>query len=105
MNATRWGVGAVVAAMVAMVACGGGNDDGQDLGNLLETAQGTQLTAEEHPSGWKRSECFLCHPIEAIHREDRSGTGVLPLDDIRRLVERDRLDSCHLCHGNNGLDE
>lgn len=99
----RW---IVVMAMVVLGACGGGsgNDDGQDLGNLLDSAQGTQLTEQEHPNGWKRSECFTCHPIEELHRTDHSGTGVLPLEDIRRLVARERLDSCHLCHGNNGLD-
>jgi hypothetical protein len=98
---------AVVTAMVMamLAACGGGNDDGQDLGNLLETAQGTQLTAEEHPTGFGRSECFTCHPIEELHRTDHSGTGVLPLEDIRRLVERERLDSCSLCHGDNGVDQ
>lgn len=100
----RWVV-AMAMAMGALGACGGGNDDGQDLGNLLDSAQGAQLTAEEHPTGWKRSECFTCHPIEELHRTDHSGTGVLPLEDIRRLVARDRLESCHLCHGSNGLDE
>ncbi|MCC6765511.1 MAG: hypothetical protein IT293_12700 [Deltaproteobacteria bacterium] len=100
----RWAVTAVMA-LVGLWACGGGNDDGQDLGNLLDTAQGTQLTAAEHPTGWQRRECFTCHPIEELHRTDHSGTGVLPLEDIRRLVARDRLDSCRLCHGNNGLDE
>jgi hypothetical protein len=92
-------------AMAGAVACGSGNDDGQDFGNLIAGAQGTQLTREEHPTGWGRSECFLCHPLEEIHQVDRSGTGTVPLADIRRLVDRERLDSCHLCHGDNGLEE
>ncbi len=94
----------VVLVVVGIGACGGGNDDGQDFGNLIASAQGTQLTLEEHPTGWGRSECFLCHPLEEIHQVDRSGTGVLPLADIRRLVDRDRLASCPLCHGDNGVD-
>jgi hypothetical protein len=91
-------------AVVALVGCGRGNDDGQDFGNLIESAQGTQLTREEHPTGWGRSECFLCHPVDEIHHVDRSGTGTVPLDDIRLLVAREGLASCHLCHGDNGVD-
>jgi hypothetical protein len=101
----RW-CGAVLGAVaiVALVGCGKGNDDGEDFGNLIAGAQGTQLTRAEHPTGWGRSECFLCHPLEEIHRVDRSGTGTLPLADIRRLVDRDRLGSCPLCHGSNGVN-
>jgi len=103
---TRRGWGIVVAvAVTAFVGCGKGNDDGENFGNLIASAQGTQLTRDEHPTGWKRSECFLCHPVDEIHKVDRSGTGVLPLADIRRLVDRDGLSSCHLCHGDNGLDQ
>ena len=94
----------VALAVIGIAGCGGGNDDGQDFGNLIASAQGTQLTREEHSTGWGRRECFVCHPLEEIHQVDRSGTGVLPLEDIRRLVDRDRLESCPLCHGNNGVD-
>lgn len=102
----RWcGVVLGTIAMVALVGCGGqGNDDGEDFGNLIASAQGTQLTRAEHPAGWGRTECFNCHPIEELHRVDHSGTGTLPLTDIRRLVDRDRLASCHLCHGDNGVN-
>ncbi len=92
-----------ILAAVGVAACGGGgHDDGQDFGDLVASAQGTQLTRAEHPTGWGRSECFLCHPLEEIHRVDRSGTGIVPLADIRRFVDRDRLGSCPLCHGDNG---
>jgi hypothetical protein len=95
----------VVLLAVALVGCGRGNDDGQDFGDIVDGAQGTQLTREEHPSGWGRSECFVCHPLEEIHQVDRSGTGVVPLEDIRRFVDRERLASCPLCHGSNGVDD
>jgi hypothetical protein len=94
-----------VVLLAIGIGCGSkGNDDGQDFGNLIAGAQGTQLTREEHPTGWRRSECFLCHPIEEIHQEDRSGTGVLPLADIRDFVDREGLASCPLCHGGNGVE-
>lgn len=93
-------------AVLAVAGCGGsGNDDGQDFGNLIASAQGTQLTREEHPDGWAKSECFTCHPVEEIHRTDRSGTGVLLLEDIRALVSQRGLESCPLCHGNNGVGQ
>jgi hypothetical protein len=95
----------MVLAVVGVVGCGRGNDDGQDFGDIVAGAQGTQLTREEHPTGWGRSDCFLCHPLEEIHQVDRSGTGVVPLEDIRRLVDRERLSSCHLCHGDNGVGD
>ena len=69
---------AMVMMAVAALGCGRGNDDGQDFGNLIESAQGTQLTREEHPTGWGRRECFLCHPVDEIHHVDRSGTGTVP---------------------------
>ena len=96
----------LVVIVAAVAACGGsGNDDGVDFGNLIESAQGTQLTLQEHPDGWGRRDCFLCHPAEDIHQEDRTGTGVLPLADIRALVRRDGLESCALCHGSNGVED
>jgi hypothetical protein len=96
-----------IAAIAVLVAagCGGGNDDGQDFGNLIASAQGTQLTRAEHPDGWGKRECFTCHPVEEIHRTDRSGLGVLPLEDIRALVAERGLASCELCHGKNGVGE
>jgi hypothetical protein len=95
----------LVVAVVAAGCGGSGNDDGVDFGNLIASAQGPQLTREEHPDGWGRRDCFLCHPVEDIHQEDRTGTGVLPLEDIRALVARDGLESCALCHGTNGVGD
>ena len=99
----RFGIVMAVAAFAGL-GCGGGSSHGQDFGNLIASAQGTQLTREEHPTGWGRTDCFLCHPVEEIHQVDRSGTGTLPLADIRAFVAQDGLASCHQCHGDNGVD-
>jgi hypothetical protein len=95
----------IVLALVVACGCGSGNDHGANLGNLIDRAQGPHLTREDHPDGWQRRDCFLCHPVEDIHQVDRSGTGVLPLADIRKLVAHDGLQSCVLCHGDNGVGE
>ena len=89
----------------SLLSCVSSDDEGQDFGNLFDSSEGTVLTQEEHPDGWGRSDCFFCHPIYEIHRVDRTGTGVLPLKDIQKLVEEEGLDSCPLCHGDNGVNE
>ncbi|HXG30844.1 MAG TPA: hypothetical protein VNK81_04295 [Thermodesulfobacteriota bacterium] len=88
----------------ALLGCVGGDDEGQDFGNLFEGTDGLVLTQEEHPDGWGRSDCFACHPITEIHRVDRTG-GLLPLEDIQRFVNQEGLDSCPICHGDNGVTE
>lgn len=88
----------------ALLSCVGGDDEGQDFGNLFEGTDGLVLTQEEHPDGWGRSDCFACHPITEIHRVDRTG-GLLPLEDIQRFVNQEGLDSCPICHGDNGVTE
>jgi len=81
------------------------NDGGQDWGNILAGVEGLQLTEEDHPDGWGRQECFVCHPLEVIHQEDRSGIGVLLLQDIRDFTVQEGLASCPICHGDNGVPE
>jgi len=93
-----------VALMFALLGCVGGDDEGQSFGNLFEGTDGLVLTQEEHPDGWGRSDCFGCHPITEIHRVDRTG-GLLPLEDIQRFVKQEGLDSCPICHGDNGVTE
>lgn len=95
----------LLIALVFLLGCAGGDDEGQNLGNIFEGTDGLILNQEEHPDGWGRSDCFACHPINEIHREDRTGTGLLPLEDIQEFVEEEGLDSCPICHGDNGVME
>ncbi|MBI2486046.1 MAG: hypothetical protein HYW01_03630 [Deltaproteobacteria bacterium] len=95
----------LIALIFLLLGCVGGDDEGQNFGNIFEGTDGLMLNQEEHPDGWGRSECFACHPINEIHREDRTGTGVLPLEDIQEFVEQEGLDSCPICHGDNGVME
>jgi hypothetical protein len=87
-----------------LLGCGSGND-AQNLGNIFDSPGGLVLTQEEHPDGWGRSDCFGCHPVNVIHQENRTGQGELPLTDIRALVEKDGLNACPICHGDNGVTQ
>ena len=86
-------------------SCVSQDDGGQDWGNILAGVEGLQLTEEDHPDGWQRKDCFACHPLEVIHQEDRSGIGVLLLEDIRDFTVQEGLSSCPICHGDNGVPE
>jgi hypothetical protein len=66
----------------------------------LKTAGDLTLTLENHPHGYQRYECFLCHHPENIHRENRIGA---PNYDLAEgLVLQSGLQSCRGCHGKNG---
>ncbi|HEX9756572.1 MAG TPA: hypothetical protein VGB26_02075 [Nitrospiria bacterium] len=82
-----------------------GDDEGQNLGNLFEGPGGIIVTQAEHPEGWGRSDCLICHPAEEIHRVNRTGEGTLPLEDIRELALRAGVGGCSVCHGDNGVTE
>lgn len=90
---------------LVLSSCVSEEDQGQDWGNILAGVEGLQLTEEDHPDGWGRQDCFGCHPLEVIHQEDRSGLGVLLLEDIREFTVQEGLASCPICHGDNGVPE
>ncbi|MGH7800022.1 MAG: hypothetical protein ACREOW_05245 [Thermodesulfobacteriota bacterium] len=94
----------LILMLLGFLGCVSEDEGGQNFGDIFDTPEGTVLTQEEHPDGWGRSDCFVCHPIFEIHRVDRTGTG-LDLKAIREFVEEEGLDSCPLCHGDNGVIE
>lgn len=91
--------------ILSIVSCVGEDNEGQDFGNIFNTDEGLILTEEDHPDGWQRDDCFVCHPLDVIHQEDRSGTGTLLLEDIQEFVIQEGLASCPICHGDNGVPE
>lgn len=95
----------LVLLFLGLLGCGSGNNEGQDLGNIFDSPGGLVLTEQEHPDGWGRSDCFACHPLKEIHQKNRTGQGELPLTDIRALVEKDGLNACPICHGDNGVTQ
>lgn len=68
--------------------------------NMLSTADLT-LTASNHPHGYTRKECFMCHLPQNIHQVDRLGAPSFP--SARPLVEQHGITICAACHGSNGV--
>ena len=94
----------LVLPLLALLSCVSSDNEGQDFGDIFDSPEGTVLTEEEHPDGWGRSDCFVCHPLAVIHQVDRTG-GQIPIDDIQEFVEQEGLASCPICHGDNGVVE
>ncbi len=86
---------------VAM-GCGDVELQGEDYGDLLSSPSGLALTQDEHSAGWGKSDCTMCHNMNNIHLEDRTGTGI-DMSLIRETVFTDGLTSCAACHGTNGV--
>jgi hypothetical protein len=87
----------------SLFACGGAElDDGEDNGNHLTTPSGLILTQEEHEAGWGLADCTMCHNLENIHLENRTG---LPIDIVAThdLAISEGISGCAACHGPNGL--
>lgn len=95
----------LLTCLFLLVSCVGEDNEGQDFGNIFNSTEGLILTEEDHPSGWMREDCFVCHPLEVIHQVDRSGTGSVPIDEIQEFVLMEGLASCPICHGDNGVPE
>ncbi len=81
-----------------MISCG---VQRQPENYQLEGIADLNLTAVNHPHGYTRTECFVCHLPQNIHLVDHLGAPSFGL--ARPLVEAQGLLSCRGCHGSNGL--
>jgi len=88
--------------LASLSACGGGENEGEDYGNLLDSPLGLILTEEEHTGGWGRSQCTLCHNLENIHLENRTGLP-LDIDEVHEIALEGGIEVCADCHGTNGV--
>lgn len=59
------------------------------------------LTATNHPHGYGKQDCFLCHVPSRLHRVNRLNSPNFDLAPI--LVEQSGVTSCAGCHGPNGV--
>jgi len=67
---------------------------------MLDSDGGLLVTQAEHPTGWGQSDCTQCHAIPELHRQ--GCTPGIDLEQVRAVVQTDRVDSCMGCHGENG---
>ena len=67
----------------------------------IENIADLTLSADNHPHGYGRSDCFVCHLPMNIHQVDRLHAPSFPF--AKRAVERNGLKSCAGCHGSNGV--
>lgn len=75
----------------------------ENYGDINTTTGGIALSSQqEHPSGWGRSECLLCHNVKLnIHRGPNSPVDA---DAIVFLTQQNGgARYCLTCHGPNGL--
>lgn len=106
----------LLLASALLAACGNdGNPESEDYGNLFASPAGLVLVAEEHPTGWGRPDCFLCHEVRNMHIVNRTGlpdcgdvdppgtTSCLDLGEIQSIIRNGGESSCGLCHGDNGV--
>lgn len=96
----------IFVTLFLALGCGeGGDQEGEDYGNLLESPAGLVVLQDEHPDGWGHSDCFDCHVTRNIHTVNRTGLpdDEVDLDGVRAIVDSQGTASCSLCHGDNGV--
>lgn len=103
----------VCLASVALAGCGSDEKmDSADYGNLLNSPAGLVLVVEEHPTGWRRPDCLVCHEVRNMHVVNRTGLpdcapevqeACIDLPGIRALIRNQGDASCIQCHGDNGV--
>lgn len=97
------GEGVLLVLLSLYAACGGSAfNQGEDYGNLLDTPEGLVLTEGEHGIGWGHPECTICHNLENIHLENRTGIPI-DIDLIHDQAIEDGIAGCAICHGTNGI--
>ena len=94
-----------ILLMSVLTACGNSPTDYENYGDITVNNNNTyEVSSANHPHGWGKSNCFLCHNINNIHREDRVANSYIDLDAINDNISASGLRSCTNCHGNNGVN-
>lgn len=83
-----------VGLLFGLSACGG---DIQVENYDIPSSTDILLTVRNHPHGYQKTECFLCHNISNIHQVWSSTKG-----DADPLIEANGINACGSCHGHNG---
>ena len=88
-----------LGALLLLASCG--TERQYEVYDKIQKEADITLTEANHPHGWKQSQCFMCHVKVNIHQANRINSPVLEI--ARDLVEQDGIQTCNLCHGENGF--
>lgn len=92
-----------LALLAPLAGCGGTpTDEGENYQNILTTEAGLILTEGEHPGGWGRAECTICHNLQNIHLVNRTGIAI-DIESIHNQAIDGGVAVCASCHGTNGV--
>jgi hypothetical protein len=89
----------VIALLLLLLGCG---QDPCPDGSMIDGDEGLVVTQEEHGAAWAEPQCDACHAFGTLHR-----TGCTPdvdLEAIQAQVQDQGLESCAVCHGDNGVE-
>jgi len=87
-----------------LCSCGDSPPQYENYGDVGNNTGGSYiLTSNNHPHGHGQRNCFLCHNINKIHREDRVASDYVPTQQIIDQVNVEGLQCCKNCHGPNGV--
>jgi hypothetical protein len=96
----------LLAFSLGLTACGtDGPETPENYGNLLDSPGGLLVLQEEHPDGWGRPDCLVCHVASNMHTVNRTGLpdAQIDLPGVRAIVQAQGQASCSQCHGDNGV--
>ena len=86
----------VLLAGCADAPCGAARD-------LRLSPSGLVVTEQEHPAGWGRTECYQCHQLSRIHKEDCVDGVVVDGSALNDDLVGQDTTACAECHGTNGV--
>ena len=91
----------ILATLFFLNGCG--SQHGQPEDYHMTSTDDLILKPSNHPHGYGRSDCFLCHIHSRIHQVDHLNSPNFDLAPA--LVKQSKLKSCSGCHGKNGVGE
>lgn len=87
--------------MVCLIGAACGVERQYENYDTLTMETDLTLTQQNHPHGFRQSQCFMCHVKNNIHQVNRIQSPVFDL--AKELVETQGISGCNVCHGDNGL--
>lgn len=90
-----------IFAFVCLSVMGCADQSRQTEDYNIKSSSDLTLSEQNHPHGYRQSNCFVCHNPNNIHNVDRLGDSSFSL--AKGLVAAHGITSCSGCHGKNGV--